>query len=100
MQMPIHQNAGADLRRLVDEQLQPFMRKCLGGGMMIEIGDAAAGFKNSFELRVIGIQRHIQHGDVNHFVEVDSPQQVDLALNAGNQYRILRLRQPELMQRA
>jgi len=75
------------------------MRKCLGGGMMVEISDGTARFKNSFDLGVIGVQRHVEYGDVNRFLGGDSPQQVHLALDAGNQDRILRLRQPELMQR-
>ena len=99
-QVAVDQDAAAHLGRVVPEQLQARVRERLARRMVVEIGDAAAAVEDALQGRGVAVERDVEHGDVERGRLGQARQQCDVALDAADQVRRLRVGQAQLVQRA
>ena len=76
------------------------MRRNVAGVVVIEVAQLRAGLQCRGHRVCIARERYVEHGDFVASGRFDTPEQRNVALHTGNQFRRARLLQPQLMQRA
>jgi len=100
LQVLIHQQAGADVGVGVDVRVEVRMDRNVARLMMVEVAYMRACFEQSVQRVAILRQCDIEHGNAVARLRLDSFQQADIALGSGHQFRIGRVGQAQLVQRA
>ena len=100
LEMSVDQRGGTHVGRLVDDGRQVGMRGNVAGEMVIDVKHRGACGERPVQRGAVLVHRHIQHGDPVAGAGVHFFQQVDIALDAGDQYGVARFGLAQLQQGA
>ena len=98
--MPVHQDAGADVRLGVDERRQPLVARDLASEVVIDVEDTCAAGQHAPESLAVLIEGDVEHRDLVARTGFDTAQQVDVPLHSRHQAGAARYRIAQLRQRA
>ncbi len=96
--MAVHQDAGADLRALVDMRVQTRMRGQFAGMVMVEVIDPDTRGKQAKQAVAVLRERDVERGDRIAGYGIDAIKQVDIALDAGHERGVAGMGQAQLLQ--
>ncbi len=99
-QVAVDDRAGAHIGRGVDMGVEARMSRQIARKMMVEIPDLRAGPQQTVDVLTVLFVRDVEDGDLIAATGFDTPQQLDVALDAGDQHGLRRLGEPQLLQRA
>ena len=100
LQVAVDQQAGADIRRLVDVHLETFPLRNIPGEMVIEVRHAGTGVEDAHQGITVLVQRDVEHRHLVPGRDIEPLEERDVALDARHESRFPRLCEMQLGQRA
>ena len=100
LEIAVDEDPGADAGRGIDHRPQSRVPRHLAGEVVIEVLPRDATLEQRLQRRPIARHRDIEHGRAVARLCADAREQCDVALDAGDQHRLARLVEAELVQRA
>jgi hypothetical protein len=102
VQVPIDQDAGADVRAQIDVRFELRVLRNVAREVVIEVANLDSLFQQGHQPHPVHVQRDVEGGAMVARPRLDPAQEGDVALDAGDQRRASlvrgRARQPELLQ--